>query len=64
MGGMKFGCARTSTYDQTTALQLAALKRARCPHTHEDEGLAGAHAKRLRPDWPPKREAFWFVKAR
>jgi DNA invertase Pin-like site-specific DNA recombinase len=27
---MKYGYARTSTDDQTTALQLAALKRARC----------------------------------
>jgi DNA invertase Pin-like site-specific DNA recombinase len=29
MGGMKYGYARTSTEDQTTALQIAALKRAR-----------------------------------
>jgi DNA invertase Pin-like site-specific DNA recombinase len=26
MGGMKYGYARTSTDDQTTALQLAALR--------------------------------------
>jgi DNA invertase Pin-like site-specific DNA recombinase len=45
MGGMKYGYARTSTDDQTTALQLAALKRARCPHVYEDKGLTGAHAK-------------------
>jgi DNA invertase Pin-like site-specific DNA recombinase len=25
--------------------QLAALKRARCAHIHEDKGLTGAHAK-------------------
>jgi DNA invertase Pin-like site-specific DNA recombinase len=33
---MKYGYARTSTDDQTTALQLAALKRARCSHIYED----------------------------
>jgi DNA invertase Pin-like site-specific DNA recombinase len=43
---MKCGYARTSTDDQTTALQLAALKRARCSHIHEDKGLSGATAKR------------------
>jgi DNA invertase Pin-like site-specific DNA recombinase len=46
MGGMKYGYARTSTDDQTTALQLAALKRARCSHIYEDKGLTGATAKR------------------
>jgi hypothetical protein len=45
-GGMKYGYARTSTDDQTTALQLAALKRARCAHIFEDKGLAGAGVKR------------------
>jgi hypothetical protein len=35
---MKYGYARTSTDDQTTALQLAALKRARCSHIYEDRG--------------------------
>jgi Enterobacteriaceae phage serine recombinase len=44
MGGMKYGYARTD--DQTTALQIAALKRARCTHISEDKGLTGAHAKR------------------
>ena len=43
---MKYGYARTSTDDQTTALQLAALKRARCSHIFEDKGIAGAGAKR------------------
>lgn len=43
---MKYGYARTSTDDQTTALQLAALKRARCSHIFEDEGLSGTTAKR------------------
>jgi DNA invertase Pin-like site-specific DNA recombinase len=43
---MKYGYARTSTDDQTTALQLAALKRARCSHVFEDKGITGATAKR------------------
>jgi len=43
---MKYGYARISTYDQTTAMQLAALKRARCSHIFEDKGLTGANAKR------------------
>jgi DNA invertase Pin-like site-specific DNA recombinase len=43
---MKYGYARTSTDDQTTALQLAALKKARCPHIFEDKGLTGATTKR------------------
>jgi DNA invertase Pin-like site-specific DNA recombinase len=46
MGGMKHGYARTSTDDQTTALQLAALKRARCSSIFEDKGLSGASVKR------------------
>ncbi len=37
---------RASTDDQTTALQLAALKRARCSHIYEDKGLSGATSKR------------------
>ena len=45
MGRMKYGYARTSTDDQTTALQLAALKRARCSHIFEDKGLSGATIK-------------------
>ena len=43
---MKYGYTRTSTDDQTTALQLAALKRARCSHIFEDKGVSGATAKR------------------
>ncbi len=43
---MKYGYARTSTDDQTTALQLAALKRAKCSHIFEDKGLSGATIKR------------------
>ena len=43
---MKYGYARTSTDDQTTALQLAALKKARCSHIFEDKGLTGATTKR------------------
>ena len=46
MAGMKYGYARTSTDDQTTALQLAALKRAKCSHIFEDKGLSGATTKR------------------
>jgi len=43
---MKYGYARTSTDDQTTALQLVALKRARCSHIFEDKGLSGTTGKR------------------
>lgn len=43
---MKYGYARISTDDQTTALQLAALKRARCSHIFEDKGITGATIKR------------------
>jgi DNA invertase Pin-like site-specific DNA recombinase len=43
---MKYGYARTSTDDQTTALQLAALKRARCSHIYEDKGLMGVTTNR------------------
>jgi hypothetical protein len=35
MERMKYGYARTSTDDQTTALQIAALKRARCSHSRQ-----------------------------
>ena len=38
--------ARTSTDEQTTALQLAALKRAQCSSIFEDKGLSGASVKR------------------
>ena len=43
---MKYGYVRISTDDQTTALQLAALRRARCSHIFEDKGITGATAKR------------------
>jgi DNA invertase Pin-like site-specific DNA recombinase len=43
---VKYGYARTSTDDQTTALQLAALKQAKCSHIFEDKGLSGATTKR------------------
>jgi DNA invertase Pin-like site-specific DNA recombinase len=43
---MEYGYARTSTDDQTTALQLTALRRARCSHIYGDKGLTGTHAKR------------------
>jgi len=39
---MKYGYARVSTDDQNLALQLAALKRARCKTVFKDEGLSGA----------------------
>ena len=43
---MKYGYARTSTDDQTTALQLAALRSARCTHIFEDKGISGATTER------------------
>jgi DNA invertase Pin-like site-specific DNA recombinase len=43
---MKYGCARVSTDDQSTALQLVALKRAGCKTPFKDEGISGATAKR------------------
>ncbi len=43
---MKYGYARVSTDDQTPALQLAALKRARCKAIFKDEGLSGATTNR------------------
>jgi DNA invertase Pin-like site-specific DNA recombinase len=43
---MKYGYARVSTDDQSTALQLAALKRAGCKTLFKDEGLSGATIKR------------------
>jgi DNA invertase Pin-like site-specific DNA recombinase len=46
MAGMKYGYARTSTDDQTTALQQAALKQARCEYIFEDKGLSGATTQR------------------
>jgi DNA invertase Pin-like site-specific DNA recombinase len=43
---MKYGYARVSTEDQSTALQLAALKRAGCKTIFKDEGFSGATVKR------------------
>src|ERR1017187_10236391 len=43
---MKYGYARVSTDDQSTALQLAALKRAKCKTIFKDEGISGATTKR------------------
>jgi DNA invertase Pin-like site-specific DNA recombinase len=43
---MKYGYARVSTDDQSAALQLAALKRAKCQKVFKDEGLSGATAQR------------------
>jgi DNA invertase Pin-like site-specific DNA recombinase len=43
---MKYGYARISTDDQTTALQLAALRDAKCSHVFEDKGISGATVKR------------------
>jgi len=42
---MKYGYARVSTDDQSTALQLAALKRAGCKTLFKDEGLSVATTK-------------------
>jgi DNA invertase Pin-like site-specific DNA recombinase len=43
---MKIGYARTSTDDQTTALQLAALEKAGCAKIFEDKGISGTIKKR------------------
>ena len=43
---MKYGYARVSTDDQSTALQLAALKKAGCKTLFKDEGISGATTKR------------------
>jgi len=39
---MIIGYARTSTDEQNTALQLAALKKNGCETIHEDKGISGA----------------------
>jgi DNA invertase Pin-like site-specific DNA recombinase len=44
--GMIYGYARTSTDEQTTALQRAALERAGCEKIHEDKGISGTVRKR------------------
>jgi DNA invertase Pin-like site-specific DNA recombinase len=43
---VKYGYARVSTDDQTTALQRAALTKAGCKNIFKDEGLSGATTKR------------------
>jgi DNA invertase Pin-like site-specific DNA recombinase len=43
---MKIGYARTSTDDQTTALQMAALKKAWCTKIFEYKGISGTIKKR------------------
>jgi len=43
---MRYGYARVSTDDQSTALQLAALRRAGCKTLFQDEGISGATIKR------------------
>jgi hypothetical protein len=42
MEDMKCGYTRVSTDDQSTTLQLTALKRAGCKTVFKDEGLSGA----------------------
>jgi DNA invertase Pin-like site-specific DNA recombinase len=43
---MKYGYARASTDDQSTALQFEALMLAGCKTLFKDEGLSGATTKR------------------
>jgi DNA invertase Pin-like site-specific DNA recombinase len=43
---MKYGYARVSTDDQSSDLQLTALKRAGCKKIFQDEGISGATTKR------------------
>jgi DNA invertase Pin-like site-specific DNA recombinase len=55
MGLMKYSYAPTD--DRTTALQLAALKRAWYSSIFEDEGLSGASVKR--PALSPCLKTLW-----
>ena len=43
---MKYGYARVSTDDQSSALQLSALQKAGCKTVFKDDGLSGATTKR------------------
>ena len=52
---MRIGYARVSTTDQSTALQLDALKHARCDEIFSDEGVSGAVARRPALDRALKR---------
>ena len=47
---MKVGYARVSTDDQTTALQIDALKAAGCERIFEDQGVSGVVTKRPQLD--------------
>jgi DNA invertase Pin-like site-specific DNA recombinase len=42
----KYGYARVSTDDQTTDLQIDALKKSGCKSIFKDQGISGAHMKR------------------
>jgi len=41
-----YGYARVSTDDQTTALQIDALKKVGCQPIYKDDGISGTHMKR------------------
>jgi len=47
---MKIGYARVSTDEQTTALQIDALKAAKCEKVFQDRGVSGALTKRPQLD--------------
>jgi DNA invertase Pin-like site-specific DNA recombinase len=47
---MRIGYCRVSTEDQTTALQIDALKEAGCEKIYQDRGVSGAVSKRPQLD--------------